>query len=86
MGSINIEIPDAVLEALSQSREEFVGSMRRNHAMELFREAQLTLSQAAILAGMPLSDFMEFLAAHKVSVFNFSTEELSKELTSLGGT
>ena len=49
-------------------------------AVELYREAKLTLKQAAELAGLCVEDFMRELSRRKVSIINWDGEELRKEL------
>ncbi len=49
-------------------------------AVELYREARLTLKQVAELAGLCVEDFMKELSRRKVSVINLDEEELKEEL------
>ena len=49
-------------------------------AVELYREARLTLKQAAELAGLCVEDFMRELSRRKVSIINLDEEELKEEL------
>lgn len=49
-------------------------------AVELYREAKLTLKQAAELAGLCVEDFMRELSRRKVSIINMGEEELREEL------
>lgn len=49
-------------------------------AVELYREARLTLKQAAELAGLCVEDFMRELSRRKVSIINLDDEELGEEL------
>ena len=49
-------------------------------AVELYREARLTLKQAAELAGLCVEVFMRELSRRKVSIINWDEEELRKEL------
>jgi len=49
-------------------------------AVELYREARLTLKQAAELAGLCVEDFMRELSRRKVSIINLDEEELEEEL------
>ncbi len=49
-------------------------------AVELYREARLTLKQAAELAGLCVEDFMKELSRRKVSIINLDEEELKEEL------
>ena len=49
-------------------------------AVELYREARLTLKQAAELAGLCVEDFMRELSRRKVSIINLNEKELGEEL------
>lgn len=49
-------------------------------AVELYREARLTLKQAAELAGLCVEDFMRELSRRKVSIINLDEGELEEEL------
>lgn len=45
-------------------------------AVELYREARLTLKQAAELAGLCVEDFMKELSRRGISIVNWGVEEL----------
>ena len=49
-------------------------------AVELYREARLTLKQAAEVAGLCVEDFMKELSRRKISIINLDEEELKEEL------
>lgn len=49
-------------------------------AIELYREARLTLKQATDLAGLCVEDFMRELSRRRVSVINWDERELEREL------
>jgi len=51
-------------------------------AMKLFETGQLTLGQAAALAGHSKRAFMELLGKRGVEVFNYPAEELEAEFRS----
>ena len=50
--------------------------------MKLFETGQLTLGQAAALAGYSKRAFMELLGKRGVEVFNYPPEELEAEFRS----
>ncbi len=52
-------------------------------AIELYREAKLTLKQAAELAGLCVEDFMRELSRRKVNIINWDEKELKEELKSV---
>lgn len=49
-------------------------------AIKLYEIDKATLGQAAQLAGYSKRAFMEVLGHHKIPVFNYSPEELRREL------
>lgn len=54
--------------------------MKRNTAMELYKEGKLSFGKAAKLSGMCHNDFLNFLGQHKISIFNYTDEEIEEEL------
>lgn len=54
--------------------------VRVSMAAHLFADQKITLSQAAKLAGISVSEMMDKLAERKIPVANYSTEELLDEL------
>ena len=49
-------------------------------ATKLYEEGKLSLSQAAELVGLSKRTFSELLGKYNVSLFNFSADDLSREL------
>ncbi|MEM2843764.1 MAG: UPF0175 family protein [Candidatus Bathyarchaeia archaeon] len=49
-------------------------------AMMLYRERRLSITQAAKLAGLSLSEFIYELGKHKIGFTNITEEELREEL------
>lgn len=50
-------------------------------AAKLYEKGSLSLGQAAEMAGYTKRTFMEILGDYDVSVFNYSKDDLDKELT-----
>jgi predicted HTH domain antitoxin len=72
MKTITLEIPDS-LDIDEKEAKTFL-------AARLYEKGSLTLGQAAELAGYTKRTFMELLANYNVSVFNYSAQELEKDL------
>ena len=53
-------------------------------AVKLFDGEVVSLGKAAKLAGMPQSEFIDHLSALKIPVVRYSTDELERELKSIG--
>jgi predicted HTH domain antitoxin len=51
-------------------------------AVKLFEAGRITLGQAARLARFSKRAFIDVLGQHKVAVFNYSAEDLAKEMGS----
>jgi predicted HTH domain antitoxin len=49
-------------------------------AARLFEKGKLSLGQAAKLAGLSKSDFMEALSDYNVSIFNYPPDNLTSDL------
>ena len=49
-------------------------------ASQLYEQGKLSLGQAAELAGLSKTTFIELLGKYDVSVFNFPSQELSKDV------
>lgn len=82
MGSVKIkvEVPEEILLATRFSKEDMAKEFKKITAMELYREGKLSLGKASKLANLCISDFIDFLGIHKVSVFEYTKEELEEEL------
>jgi predicted HTH domain antitoxin len=72
MKALTINIPDS----LNIDEKE----VRILLAAKLYERGTLSLGQAAELAGHSKRSFMEILADHDVSVFNYPVAELDKEI------
>lgn len=54
--------------------------IHRALALNLFEAGQVTLSQGAKLAGLPLEDFIELLGQSGIDAVSYPAEELLEEL------
>ncbi|HLD52926.1 MAG TPA: UPF0175 family protein [Sediminibacterium sp.] len=70
MKTLTLQIPDNLDEKDAQTLL----------AAKLYEKGDLTLGQAAELAGYTKRTFMELLANYDVSIFNYTEEELDKEI------
>ena len=57
--------------------------LRENSGIKLFEDGVITLSQAAKLADMPLTSFLEKLTLLGIPVVDQSLEELAQDLQNL---
>jgi predicted HTH domain antitoxin len=72
MKTITLEIPDS-LDIDEKEAKTFL-------AAKLYEKGSLSLGQAAQLAGYSKRTFMELLSNYNVSIFNYSEQELEKDL------
>jgi predicted HTH domain antitoxin len=49
-------------------------------AAKLFEASTLTIGQAAEMAGLSISDFMDILYKYNVSIFNYTASELESDV------
>jgi predicted HTH domain antitoxin len=71
---LELNLPKTLTEEISENE------LRLYLAMMLYKERKLSMSQAAKLAGLALSDFMYELGKHKIGFTNITEEELEEEL------
>lgn len=70
MKTLTIQIPDSLDEKEAKTLL----------AAKLYEKGSLSLGQAAELADYSKRTFMELLANYEVSIFNYTEEELNKEI------
>lgn len=72
MKTLTIELPDTIDLSLKETATAL--------AAQLYDMGKLSLGQAANLAGYSKSTFMELLSNYKVSVFNYTPDELDQDI------
>ena len=77
---IHIILPEEVLALARLGKEEVAAEMQRLLLIELVREGRVAYGKAAELLGISQAEFLAYMAKHKVSPFQFTPDELSKEL------
>lgn len=76
---MNIDIPDRVLEGANISSAELMIEI----AVHLYEKEILTLSQARVIAGLPLIDFQQQLAIRKIPL-HYNINSLEQDMKNLG--
>jgi predicted HTH domain antitoxin len=71
---LELKLPKTLIDDLSENE------MKLYLAIMLYNERKISISQAAKLAGLAISDFMYELGKHKTSFTNITEEELEEEL------
>jgi predicted HTH domain antitoxin len=80
MQRIQIDLPDTVFSALRKAPDEFVQEMRVAAAVKWYELGEVSQGKAAEIAGLSRSGFIDALSRYKVSVWQYSAEEIEQEL------
>ena len=75
-----LEIPDNLELGVQTTREELSAQIRLMAALKMFELGKLSSGKAAELAGLSRVEFLEMCGRYRVSLFNYSPEELEAEL------
>ena len=79
MAFVNLELPSDLVSAAKLDQGNVSQEAAKLIALELFREATVSLGRAAELCATPLAAFMEFAAAHGVPPLNYGLEQLEED-------
>ncbi len=77
---ISFEISENILQALNQSRDEFISQIRLLAALQLFKNHKLSFGQAAELAAMSKDRFLIELDNYNIDLIDYDPSELEREL------
>jgi len=80
MTLISFEIPDDLLTALNESREDLSAEARLLTALDLFRRHRLSLGKAAVMAGLDRTAFMAEASRKGIAIADYDPAELDREL------
>jgi len=80
--TVQIRIPKGIYDILEFYKidKELDRSIRLLLGVELFSKGYLTLEQTSKLAGIPIADFIDELSRRGIPIFEYSEEELRKEI------
>jgi len=78
---IAVEVPSDFMALREKQTVE--QEMRLSYALQLFKNAEITLSKAAQLAGYNHYEFIDACKKERIPVINISKEELLNELKDL---
>jgi predicted HTH domain antitoxin len=79
METVHLELPSALVRAAKLEESNLSQEAARLLALELYREAKVSLGRAAELCQTPLAVFMDFVAAHGVPPLQYGFEDLEEE-------
>lgn len=80
--NLEIEIPERIR---GTDLEKKLLEKAQKHALEqavveLYKDGSISTGTGAELLQMPLYDFIQFLGQHQVSIFDYTPEELEKDV------
>jgi predicted HTH domain antitoxin len=78
--TLTISYPEELLGEVGTTPEAFEQEIRFLVAAKLYELGRLSSGRAAELAGMTRVDFLNELGRYQISVFNYSPEELEREI------
>jgi len=81
MADITMQIPDDLQSKLKTNDRDVGGTLRLAAAFSLCQRGELSTSQAARLAGLTYTDFLEAAARAKIELFPVDLEELKEEIS-----
>ena len=77
---LTIKYPSGFERAVHLSKGEMEQHIRLMAALKMFELGKVSFGKAAELAGMSRVEFIETCGRYRVSVFNYTFEELEKEI------
>ena len=77
---LKIKYPSGFEHAVHLSKEEMEQHIRLMAALKMFELGKVSSGKAAELAGMSRVEFIETCGRYRVSAFNYTPEELEKEI------
>jgi predicted HTH domain antitoxin len=80
MVQISFTVNRDVFSALRQDPESFVPELRLAAAVKWYELGVVSQSKAAEIAGISRAEFLSELARYKVTPFQYSADEISKEV------
>ncbi|MCX6921850.1 MAG: UPF0175 family protein [Verrucomicrobia bacterium] len=80
MGQVTIPYPAGLEESVQTTPGEIEQQIRLMAALKMFELGKLSSGKAAELAGLSRIGFFEACARYKVSVFNYTADELEAEI------
>jgi predicted HTH domain antitoxin len=77
-----IDYPNGLETAVSMTKQEFAAEVRLMAALKMFELGKLSSGKAAQLAGISRVEFFEMCGRYRVSIMNYSGDEIEAELAS----
>ena len=78
--TLKIPYPEDLPKALGETPEAFERELRFLVAAKLYEMGRISSGRAAEMADMSRVEFLEALGKYRIPVFNYSLEELEREI------
>ncbi len=75
-----VELPENLEIAIGLTRSELADQVKLMAALKMFELGKISSGKAAELAGVSRVDFFAVCARYRVSMFNYSAEDLDREI------
>jgi predicted HTH domain antitoxin len=81
MTTLTLEMPDTAFATLYKDPSEFTRELRVAAAVKWYELELISQGRAAEIAGLTRADFITALGQYKVSPFQYTAEEVLRDLT-----
>ncbi len=79
MAQVAIDVPEGALAALRTDPDGYARELCRVAAIKWYEVGSVSQGRAAEIAGVSRAEFLDALGRHRVSPFQYSTEEILAE-------
>lgn len=80
MKTLTIPYPEDLPESLGETPAEFESELRFLVAVKLYELGRFSSGRAAEMAGIERVTFLNALGRHRISVLNYSADDLEREI------
>ena len=78
--SVSVDYPTDVRRTLREGKEEFAQELKMLAAVKLYELGKISSGKAASLAGLDRVSVLLALGRYRVSVFNYTVDEVGREI------
>ena len=79
MKMTELNMPEDILYALNETKNDFIKKMRLYAAMEFYKMQKLSMGKASELAEMNKTDFMFELGKYEIAAINYDEDDFKEE-------